>query len=588
MFPNSRLRTLEEDDRYLRKRNAGAGNALVSASGMIGGAISAGANGPQGAAIGGALSGASMGASFGPIGALFGAGVGALTGAVRGGNLATAQATSEEARRNSIYDDYAVPTQYGKGGFPLESVQTEKGEWASLPNGILAKVAASKTHEEMGSKEVTDNLEEGSYVFSDRPQQSFFAKGLSLPEDFITDYKEAYPGETISNPDYMSVFGDKELTPAEAVSKVSSFFKVKASDPSDLYYSDPIARATDVDNIKSRAPYVSAIAAHQEKRKGEIAIAEPVEVQDDVQKLSGLFGSSVVGGRESFSDFYNMEKEAIDRQREDANRRYAEDEDVYGRLGDRMRGRSAASAALNAFASAASPVTVEPTVLRPQNMSAYRESSPFEREAAVRRSQSGARAALSSALANQRYDQVGALIQAVESSGLPVEREFDRRDERSRINKQRELSRVSDANERSRVQAENASRQNSAKALTGMTSAFSEGLRDFNTIDVSETGAVRQAANNRDFSFDQADRQERSLESGAMRYGLSQERLQDRRDKASSLLKNQNDLLSSGPFLPGEDIYGATNPIPSSEIDKDLFRLNSTKSWISGLRAPTL
>ena len=112
----------------------------------------------------------------------------------------------------------------------MGQIQAEKGEWTMLPDGQLVQVAATKKHSQMKDDEVTDDILDGSYIFSNAKYMKINKKDFV---DVIVDAKSAEYKEGKTPTAYKEFsFADKyfsgpnKQTPAEMVKRIQRVHKV--------------------------------------------------------------------------------------------------------------------------------------------------------------------------------------------------------------------------------------------------------------------------------------------------------------------------------------------------------------------------
>jgi hypothetical protein len=240
-------------------------------------------------AIGGALSGMSTGMAFGPIGALLGAGIGGLTGFMSGSkNLEEHLLQMNQEQNANIASKTIQPTMYKKGGqVSGRGVQTDIGEVVLLPGVLeLVMTASSKRHEDMEDDELTDFLPDGSIVFSDR--KTFNPEAI---EDKVIGYG---PGHYSENKTYApekivigDIFGDKEITFAEAAKKLKTAIKVTDGKTKDIFDDK-----TDAENKLTRMMYLQELISSQ----GAFDPMEDKSENESEDSIPKFAGGGTVGG----------------------------------------------------------------------------------------------------------------------------------------------------------------------------------------------------------------------------------------------------------------------------------------------------
>lgn len=144
------------------------------------------------------------------------------------------------------------------GEADLIPIQTEEGEMARLPQGMLFPTGADESHAQMNSKEVTDAYPADTYIFSDHKSMKIpysLAESVVLGKKLIS-FKEGMKPEKPENVTLASKYYSnkkEKLTPAELVKKIQS--KHKISERKD----DPITTKTNMLNAQTRAKDLDSV-----------------------------------------------------------------------------------------------------------------------------------------------------------------------------------------------------------------------------------------------------------------------------------------------------------------------------------------
>ena len=255
-----------QDEAYKKKNDAAKAQALGDATdfgAIIGGSLSAMSSLPgQSPNIGqGALGGALTGIGGGLPGMI----LGGLFGGLKSARLAEDyEKTKSLSQELNMANKTVMPTQYMEDGGPVryKDVRTEVGEVIYLPNGDIVDVLASDKHSEQDDKEITDKVEEGSYIFSDKLEID--PKKLSEEDDLIALFPGTYseqgntPMQEIRLTD---IIGEDKITFAEATKKVQKKITT-LEDVKDIFTTQSNAL-----NVETRIPYIMRLMELQNRAK---------------------------------------------------------------------------------------------------------------------------------------------------------------------------------------------------------------------------------------------------------------------------------------------------------------------------------
>ncbi len=220
------------------------------------------------------LKGVQMGSFLGPWGAVAGGAIGGLLGLGTGKHRqGIALQKERDAWDQMIEDKTVAPTMYPKGGVVIKSgagakgksamteVQTEEGEVLLFPTLEMLKAKAKEKHSKMDSKDVTDLVPSGTFVFSN---QTVYNPKSALDEvlaEGVPYFKEGHPNYPVEKIKMSDVLPDRKMTFAEAADIISK--KIKVVNDND----DVVATMTDRENKATRMMYVARLAADQQKRR---------------------------------------------------------------------------------------------------------------------------------------------------------------------------------------------------------------------------------------------------------------------------------------------------------------------------------
>lgn len=239
-----------------------AGNALFGAS-------MTGQPDPAMGAIGGALSGLTTG---GPIAALWGA----LSGFAASGQAREDYEKMIASQQDRYMKDRTfMPGQYEDGGVPeFDRIQTEDGEMLVLPNLEISKVKAKEKHKDMDDYEVTDAIQPGTIVFSNKKKIDLKRHADTELSEAISFYDENdnYHFEGLKVGD---ILGDKgEITFAEAMQRVKKYYPTSTA-------KNLMSEKTNAENLAARKPIIeyllklqSGVPTEQEQEEEEVPKAE--------------------------------------------------------------------------------------------------------------------------------------------------------------------------------------------------------------------------------------------------------------------------------------------------------------------------
>lgn len=221
---------------------------------------------PESATLGdGALSGALSGMGAGPIGIVGGA----LIGALNAGNRREEFETEEQRRQEAILDGLRVqPGTMEDGGSVIEDIDPsvlipkieEKGEMMLFPDGKIVDSMATKSHKDNDSKDPTDFLPNGTFVFSNSKKKEI---DLSKIKDDILEFTTGRYSEDGNTPMKKVTMGDVygkkgKKTPAEIIKKIRKRTPM-VENPKEKFEIQ-----TNIDNLRNRLKLIRPIMEMQE------------------------------------------------------------------------------------------------------------------------------------------------------------------------------------------------------------------------------------------------------------------------------------------------------------------------------------
>ena len=188
----------------------------------------------------------------------------------------------------------------------MGQLQSEKGEWTMLPDGQLVQVAATKKHSQMKDDEVTDDLPDGSYIFSNAKYMKINKKDFV---DVIVDAKSAEykEGETPTAYKEFS-FADKyfsgpnKQTPAEMVKRIQRVHKV-INDEEQKY--NPFIQKANQLNKENRQEAINIIMEVSESIKPPEDDGVEVYAESNANPAKFNYGGFV--GRKGIKTKYNRD-----------------------------------------------------------------------------------------------------------------------------------------------------------------------------------------------------------------------------------------------------------------------------------------
>jgi hypothetical protein len=244
---------------------------------LTGGALSSygqSENDVPAAIAGGAIRGVGAGMSAGPIAALFSGLVGAGTEGVSTLNRIEQEQMMDESR--TLEELYSSGALKG-GGYSndnneqtnISPWQLEKGEMVITDDNSIYESHAKLSHEEMDPKELTDFLEDTTYVLPVRHmiEMEELKEVMGYSIGHYDEGARNFSVEPISLSDYV---GDDPISYADAAKKIEKKIEVKGGTPGANILDD----RTDKENLKTRAPILQKLKQLNEKRLGEELVGD--------------------------------------------------------------------------------------------------------------------------------------------------------------------------------------------------------------------------------------------------------------------------------------------------------------------------
>lgn len=237
--------------------------------------------------LGGAMQGFGM---AGPLGALLGGVGGLLGGAKKRGDFEAAQRQQYE---DMFTNKRSEPSFYAKNGgmvMPIDgevaTLQTEKGEVAAMPDGMIVDVMSKKKHKDMKKDVVTDVFPAGTFIAdTDGELKREDAKDYSLGSMPMT-YTEEGEKEKYKEVLLSDLFGkNKKLKTAQLLGKVKKEVKMPERVADEIH--DPFAMAAAQDNLATRGKYIQAVMnlSARSDRKLRKEILGLQQMQQDATEL---------------------------------------------------------------------------------------------------------------------------------------------------------------------------------------------------------------------------------------------------------------------------------------------------------------
>jgi hypothetical protein len=197
------------------------------------------------------------------------------------------QMGDEVEQQHNPQEEQQEPQQIQQGS-NIIPIQTEIGEKFLHPDLSISNVAAKKLHKNMDNDEVTDLVQEGTFVGSRDPQMRISKKEA---EQFIMGthamkYEQGKAGKLPKDIKFSDIFSKRYHTPAELLSKINNKFKI-LDKPGDIF-----VRSANEENLASRQAYGDIIKYLTEAKKpAEVGI---FKYGGSVKKMQS--GGSTGGG----------------------------------------------------------------------------------------------------------------------------------------------------------------------------------------------------------------------------------------------------------------------------------------------------
>lgn len=166
-------------------------------------------------------------------------------------------------------------------------LQSEVKEWVLTPEGELVQVAAKKPHSQMSDDKVTDDLPEGSYIFSNAPKMKLNKKDF---DDLIVatkspEYKEGKKPDEVKEIKFSDeYFSKSKNTPAEIVKNIQKKHPLILDD--DQKHNPFVQKANEFNRVERLKPLGTIMAVSE-------MIREPNEHEIPNFKNGGNVGYSI-------------------------------------------------------------------------------------------------------------------------------------------------------------------------------------------------------------------------------------------------------------------------------------------------------